>query len=154
MRLNMLGRMGRRMREDLVLAPVVGEERLGVAFARYASSYNDSVVVVTDYAPLPAGAYVEHTRAPVGFDVRWLMAQSERAGSMNAGLFLVHLHNHYGTPWFSPIDMRTNRAILLPIGLIDQTLPTGALLLSRDRAAALLVRAGRLGALDVAEVPG
>lgn len=154
MRLNVIGRMARHMREDLLLSPIAGEERLGVALVRYASSYNRSVVVLTEYRALPNDGYVELVSAPVSFDVRWFMAEAERAASVNAGVFLVHLHDHYGMPWFSPIDMRTNREVLLPISCIDHALPTGALVLSRDRGGAALAQAGRLVAVNVAEVPG
>lgn len=154
MRINALASILRRMRADLVLPPLVGEERLGVAIARYASAYNQTVIIIVEYQELPREAYVDRLGAPVSFDTRWLMRAAEAAAKRNAGVFLAHLHDHRGKPWFSPVDMRTNRQVIRPLALIDQSLPTGALLLSRDNAAALLGRSDGLIAIPVHEMVG
>lgn len=152
MRLNLLRATASQMRTDLTSPPVVGDERLGIAFTRYASKYTQRTIVVTEYAALPEEAYVREALAPVSFDVRWIMTASENAGLESAGIFLVHLHEHRGKPWFSPVDMDTNRRIITPIALIDQTLPTGALILSLDSAAALVARGDGLVAVAVHEI--
>lgn len=154
MRLNIIARLAQQLRIELTHPPIVGEERLCVAFARYASQYNQDTIVVSDFVPLPKDAYVIDSRVPVSFDTRWLMRTAEGAAHRNAGVFLTHLHEHSGKPWFSPIDMRTNRSILRPMALINQTLPTGALLFSLDHAAALVARSDGLIAVPVHEVPG
>jgi len=153
MKLNISIQTVAKARADLTLPPVSGMERLGLSFARYASTYNTTTIVATEYIPLPENAYVAGHHAPVSFDSRWLMQQSATAAQQHAGIFLVHLHEHRGKPWFSPIDMRTNRDIIRPIALIEQTLPTGALLLSIDSAAGLLARSDGLIRLDIHEVP-
>lgn len=154
MRLNVLASFLGRMREDFGQPPPVGLERLGLCFARFASSYNMTSIVITEYLAFPPHSYVNARHAPVAFDTRWMMAQAEAAARQNAGIFLTHLHEHLGKPWFSHIDMRTNREIIRPFALIDQSLPTGALVLSFDNTAALLARSDGLLRLDVFEVPG
>ena len=154
MRMNVLSSVARRIRTDLTLPPLVGDERLGVALSRYASRYNNTTIVLTEYFGLPKDAYVKVASSPVAFSTRWFMRASEEAARKNAGLFLVHLHEHRGRPWFSPIDMRTNRDIVRPLALIDQTVPTGALLFSLDNAAALIARGDGFFAVSTREVVG
>ncbi len=153
MRLNIVLRQMRDLRTELLLPPIIGEERLCVVRARYASQYNQTTIVTVEFAPLPEEAYVLDSRAPVSFDTRWLMRAAEDAAVHNAGIFLTHLHEHKGLPWFSPVDMQTNETILHPMALIDQTLPTGALLLSLDQAVALVARSDGLIPIPVREVP-
>lgn len=153
MRLNIARTLAAQMRSDLLLPPPVGEERLGLAYARYVSAYTDEAIVVTKYVPFAREAYITDPHVPVAFSTRWLMNAAERAAQEDAGIFLTHVHAHYGVPWFSAIDMRTNREILMPFGSVDQSLPIGAVLQSLDRSCALLVRGHRLVALPVFEVP-
>lgn len=149
----MLSRALAQARADLAQPPLSGLERLGLCIARYASSYNATTIAITEYLAFPAEAYVDRHDAPVSFDTRWLMNQSAVAARRNAGVFLIHLHEHNGKPWFSPVDMRTNRDVIRPMALVDQTLPTGAIVLSFDNVAGLLARSEGLLRLDVHEVP-
>jgi len=140
------------MRADLLRAPIMGGERLGVALSRYASRYTQDTMVLVQYIGLPLTAYSASGSAPISFETRWLMKMAQDAARKNAGIFLVHLHEHRGKPWFSPIDMETNRTIVQPLALIDQTSPTGALVLSLDDAAAVVGRSDGLVAISVRQV--
>jgi hypothetical protein len=153
-RFNITASLTLQLRAELLRPPLVGEERLCLVFARYASQYNQETIVASYFLGLPEEAYLRDLHAPVSFNTRWLMSAAEAAAHRNAGVFLTHLHEHKAKPWFSPIDMRTNRSVLRPMALIDQTLPTGALLLSLDQQAALLARSDGLIAVPVREVPG
>jgi hypothetical protein len=118
-------------------------ERVGVYYCRFASEYEQGVVVAAEYFPCPDDAYVDGPQA-ANFDTRWFMRASQDAAAAHAGVFLTHLHDHRGRPWFSRPDMETNRNLVQPISRIDGTLPCGALLLSNDSAAALVASGDNL----------
>ena len=137
MRLHLTLATFREVVDDLCRSSSVAYERVGVTHCRFSSQYQQNVIVVTKYIPCPEESYVDGPEA-ANFDARWLMRASEVAASENAGVFLTHMHEHKGIPWFSPPDMNTNKRLVHPISRIDPTLPCGALLLSLNSAVALV----------------
>lgn len=137
----------------LLVTPHAGRyEPLAVAWVRYASEHNGTVIVVVKALPLPERAYVP---GPDGanFDVRALMVEADRAGAQNAGLLLCHMHAHDGVPAFGTVDSRTNRTIMCKLYVACPDLPYGALLLSNNSATARIATTKGLERADIVVVP-
>ena len=112
-------------------------EPLALVWLRQTSEVSPDVIVVVKVEPFPDSAYVD---GPDGanFDVAWLVEAAARIGRCNAGLALAHMHGNKGRPRFSSVDQRTNRSIIRKLALMDQHLPYGAILLSKDAISAQL----------------
>jgi hypothetical protein len=138
---------------DLSRPSPLAFERVAVFHARFASQYEQGIVVLTGYSPCPDDAYMPGEQA-ANFDSRWLMEESQRAAMQNAGIFLTHAHDHRGKPWFSISDSKTNTTLVYPISRIDPSLPSGALLLSQDSAVALVATSEGFEAVRAVAIVG
>jgi len=148
-RLHMPKALATTMRDDLARPRRIAAERVGIVLVRYASVYATNVIVVVGYEPAPDVAYVKG-RAAANFDVRWLMTSAEKATEMKCGVLWAHLHEHSGSPRFSPTDMQTSRSICPALWLACPRFPQGALVLSDNQASALIVSdRQRLKSIDV-----
>ncbi len=61
----------------------------------------------------------------------------------NVAVFHAHMHDHYGRPWFSDIDLCETNNFIPDFWHVRPTFPHGALIISRDSLSGLCWMPGR-----------
>ncbi len=61
----------------------------------------------------------------------------QRAYNENVSMFHVHMHDHFGAPWFSKIDLNGAKKFVPDFWNVRPDLPHGVLVLSMDSLAGL-----------------
>jgi hypothetical protein len=129
------------VRSDLERRHAFAGERVGFFACRPARLENGGLlIVVADYEPLADDDYVNDRSAAAVMGpnaIRKAMQRALNGGAGDLSLFHVHMHNHRGIPGFSGIDLREDRKFVPDFFNVAPSVPHGAIVLSRNKAAGL-----------------
>jgi len=114
-------------------------ERVGFFSARMGNaSHGHRLVLLTDYHAVPDDQYVKDPKCGARINSDSIRAAMQRVLDTGAGAFHVHVHEHPGTPRFSPMDAEETPRVVTGLRVVGPFQPHGMLLFSEDRAAALV----------------
>lgn len=129
------------VRPDLERRHPFAGERVGFFTCHPARLENGGLlIVVADYEPVADNDYVNDRSAAAVMGPRAIRKAMQRAlngGTGDASLFHVHMHNHRGVPGFSGVDLRENSKFVPDFFNVAPSVPHGAIVLSRNKAAGL-----------------
>lgn len=127
-----------RIHRDLDRPHEFAVERVGFLFCRKARGSEGVGLIAAEYRAVKDSHYLQclEMGALVGADgIREAM---QHAYHDQYSVMHVHRHEHTGKPWFSVVDVEENNKLIPTFWNVAPSVPHGALLLSIDRARALV----------------
>jgi hypothetical protein len=113
-------------------------ERVGFISARPASIGGDVLIAAHGYIPVADNDYIDRRGYGAYIGSTAIRKALQFSFNNKASVFHVHVHDHRGVPRFSGIDLAEYPKFVPDFWKVQPALPHGALLLSRDRAIALV----------------
>lgn len=129
--------------EDLLRPHPFAEERMGFIVCKPSPAGNSTLILAHSYLVTPDEWYIPDERFGCVFNSDAMRAAMQAALSQKASIFHVHLHDHYGEPWFSRADLREMREFVPNFWNVQPDYPHGAIVLSQDEMAGLCWSAGQ-----------
>lgn len=127
-----------RVRADLRRRHAHAMERVGFLFGRSAPGPEDErVLVLAGYMGLDDDEYIADSSAGAVYSAGAIRRVRQRVLDSGESAFHVHIHEHRGTPAFSPIDLGSLREVIPSIRILAPEAPHGALLMSNDEIMAI-----------------
>jgi proteasome lid subunit RPN8/RPN11 len=131
-----------QIRADLARGHPFAAERVGFVFGRVGKTQDGEVVVLCQFRSVEDEHYEEDDWVGARIGQQAMAAALQHALQQGAATFHVHVHDHFGTPWFSGIDLKQLPPIMKPFAGLVPRQPHGLLLLSRDQCVAFAWRRG------------
>jgi hypothetical protein len=119
-------------RADLARPHAFAAERMGFVSCRASGSRSTLVILAEDYHPIADDHYVRDWTVGARMNGDAIRAALQIALSGRRSIFHVHMHEHRGTPGFSPVDVREHRRFVPDFFNVVPSMPHGALVLSLD----------------------
>ncbi len=113
------------------------DERAGFIGCKPSGCRGGILVLAHTYIPLQDDWYHDDSRFGCVFNSHAMRAAMQFALTHDASMFHVHLHDHFGFPWFSRPDLRESGRFIPDFWNVNSKLPHGTLVLSADAAAGL-----------------
>ena len=145
-------RLVEETRAHLVKPHPFAAERVGFISARPASIADGVLLAAHSYIPVADDDYVDRPGYGAYIGGAAIRKAMQFSFNNNASVFHVHVHDHRGVPRFSDIDLAEYPKFVPDFWKVQPALPHGALLLSRDRAIALVWYPGQRRPIPAAEV--
>jgi len=121
---------------DLRRPHAFAAERVGWLRCRVTDSPAGSLLVLAhDYFPVEDSDYVEDWSVGARMGSAAIRKALQLAYDTKTALFHVHLHDHRGRTWLSPVDSREAAKFVPDFWHVRPEMPHGTLVLSRDSAA-------------------
>jgi hypothetical protein len=126
-----LDSMARHIRDDLQRSHPFAAERVGFVTCRFGSSKSGQMLILGHgYHPAADQDYVENPNFGALLGSEGFRKIFQIAFNQGVGIFHVHLHEHYGKPRFSGIDVREMANYVPDFFNARPTVPHGALVFS------------------------
>ena len=125
--------------DDLQRPHISADERVGFLHARSGGAGPGLLLLLaSSYYPVNNDHYLasEVHGARIGSDA--IREEMQRIVDAGDSSLHVHLHNHSGSPSFSPIDMSSISKLVLSLRNAGPSQPHGMIVFSRDQGAALV----------------
>ncbi len=133
MQLRILKILFEQVYDDLIRPHSFSAERVGFLFARLGEIDGQSKLIIpTKYCPVPDEHYLEDQYVGARFNSVPIRAALQLIMDTGVGAFLVHMHEHLGSPWFSRIDRSETQRMIPSFKAVNTNVGHGALLLSHD----------------------
>jgi hypothetical protein len=113
------------------------EERLGFLLCRPALTETGGLIVAYEFLSTPDDMYVPDGKFGCVFNSEAMRRAMQAALSLNVSIFHVHVHEHFGEPWFSRTDLRESAEFVPNFWNVRPALPHGTLVFSLNRMAGL-----------------
>lgn len=140
-----------QMRADLRRPHDFAAERVGFLLAREAEGCGEKLILARRYEPVLEEEYLRDPQVGARINreaIRRMLGYALEGES----IFHVHLHEHLGTPLFSPVDEENLRELMPSFCAVAPQAIHGALLLSGDQGTALGWKFGREAAFAVSRI--
>lgn len=125
--------------DDLIRPHPFAMERVGFLFARLGEMEGRSrLIIPTKYWPVPDEQYIEDRYVGARFNSATIRAALQYILDIGVGVFLVHMHEHLGRPWFSRTDRLELQKLVPSFQTVGMSAVHGALLLSQDDVVGLV----------------
>lgn len=131
-----------QIRTDLRIPHAFAAERVGFVSCAVGAIVGGIAVLAHGYHPVDDGDYVDNPRYGAMMGSGAIRKALQFAFNNKAAMFHVHLHEHMGKPRFSRTDLAEYPKFVPDFWKVQPDLPHGALLLSEDRATALVWHPG------------
>ena len=145
--MNLLIRLTRglfdRLQQDLRRPHHFAAERVAFVFGRGAATPTGDIVVLSTFDPVEDDDYEEDPRVGARIGAKAIHRALQRASTLGAAAFHVHVHEHAGTPRLSRTDLRELPPVMQPFAYVVPKQPRGILLLSDDECSGLVWPTGR-----------
>jgi len=132
------GRLFATVRADLCRAHMFAAERVGFLLCSAARVANGGLLILAgNYEPVDDNDYLDDPRAAAMMGpaaIRKAMQRAYNNGSQNVSIFHIHMHDHFGQPGFSKIDLVESRKFVPDFFNVAPSIPHGAIVLSKDKA--------------------
>jgi len=129
----------RAIRADLSRPHAFAAERVGFVEAALGNKdAEEKLILASAYVPVPDAEYIDDPTVGARIGGALIRRAVERALTGRTSVFHIHAHEHGGRPRFSGIDLTEIPPIVRSLRVVGRTQPHGALLLSRDAAAAMV----------------
>src|ERR1051326_2196944 len=116
------------VREDLTRPHPFAFERVGFLACKVAETKPRGVIVYPyHYLPVEDEDYLHDVRVGAMMGPDAIRKALQFAFKNRVSMFHVHLHDHYGSPRFSDIDLRENSNFVPDFWHVRPTFPHGAL---------------------------
>jgi hypothetical protein len=119
-------------------------ERVGFLFGRTGNGRTTTLLLVTSYLSVEDDGYVPNEAAGARINSGTIRGVMQRALTTGEVVLHVHVHEHRGAPRFSSVDERELARLVPAFARVSADVPHGALVLSRDSAAAMVWLPGAL----------
>lgn len=140
-------------RDDLRRDHRFAAERVGFLFGRRgAGSNGEELIILSSFNGVADDHYVDDPYVGARIGPNAIHGALQHALANGVGAFHVHVHEHRGTPWFSPTDLRDVEEFVRPFRSLVPSQPHGFLVLSLDRGAALVWLPGAAERLAVRSI--
>lgn len=123
--------------EDLARHHQFAAERMGFIVCKPSMAGNSTLILAQSYLVTPDDWYIPDERFGCVFNSDAMRAAMQTALSQKSSIFHVHLHDHYGEPWFSRADLRESREFVPNFWNVQPNYPHGTAVLSHDEMAGL-----------------
>jgi len=127
-----------QIRTDLLKPHSFAAERVGFVSCGVGAIASGIAVMAHGYHPVDDGDYVDDPRYGAMMGSGAIRKALQFAYNNMTAMFHVHLHEHAGKPRFSRTDLAEYPKFIPDFWKVQPALPHGALLLSEDRATALV----------------
>jgi hypothetical protein len=135
---------------DLARPHPFASERVGFLACKLAEIKPRSVLVLPSrYLKVEDEDYLNDAGVGAMMGPAAIRKALQFAYNNNVAVFHVHMHDHYGRPWFSDIDLRETNNFIPDFWHVRPTFPHGALILSRNSLSGLCWMPGRKKPLRV-----
>ena len=111
---------------------------MAFGFGRRGALADGEVILLSELVDVDDDDYEDDPSVGARIGARAIHKALQRALDLRAAAFHVHLHDHFGTPWFSRIDLRELPDVVRPFGVLVPEQPHGLLLLSGDDCVGLV----------------
>jgi len=123
------------VRRDLIRPHEFAAERVGFLVCRPARLNGGGIVILAhDYSPVDDPDYVDDPSVGAMMGPRAIRKALEFALNNQSGMFHVHMHEHFGRPRFSRVDIRESARFVPDFWNVRSEMPHGAVVLSNDSA--------------------
>jgi proteasome lid subunit RPN8/RPN11 len=123
--------------EDLVRPHKFADERMGFLVCKPSMAGNGTLILAQSYLITPDDWYIPDERFGCVFNSDAMRVAMQAALSQKASIFHVHVHDHYGEPWFSRADLRESREYVPNFWHVQPEHPHGTVVFSHDEIAGL-----------------
>jgi len=141
-----------QIRTDLLKPHPFAAERVGFVSCGIGAIAGGIAVMANGYHPVDDDDYLDDPRYGAMMGSGAIRKALQFAYNNKAAMFHVHIHEHVGKPKFSRIDLAEYPKFIPDFWKVQPVLPHGALLLSEDRATALVWYPGLPQPQPVAEI--
>lgn len=124
----------RTIQEDLALSHERAHERVGFVACRAAQIEDGVMVLAESYYPVDDENYLEDTSVGALINGSAIRAALQISLNKNVGMFHVHMHEHFGNPRLSRVDLEDSRKLIPDFFNVTPFMPHGTVILSKDRA--------------------
>ena len=133
-----------QIREDLARPHPFAFERVGFLACKVAETKPRGVIVFPyRYLEVEDKDYLNDVSVGAMMGPAAIRKALQFAYKNQVAMFHAHIHDHYGPPWFSDIDVRETNNFVPDFWHVRPTFPHGALVLSRDSLSGLCWMPGR-----------
>lgn len=122
---------------DLARPHDVAAERVGFVGCPVSDIKNGLMILAENYYQVADDDYLDDQSVGAMMGPDAIRKALQTAYNHRLSMFHIHSHDHYGTPWFSRLDLRENTKFVPDFWNVQPNFPHGALVFSLDRAAGL-----------------
>ena len=123
-----------QVRADLTRRHSFAYERMGFISCCAIGSPSRLVVLADEYHCILDDHYVRDPKVGARMGSDAIRTALQVALDRRRGMFHIHLHDHFGVPAFSGVDVREHRRFVPDFFSVAPAMPHGALVLSRNSA--------------------
>ncbi len=121
------------MVQDLMRTHDFASERIGFLCTKTISLRSgECIVLAIDYLPVDDKNYIYDPMVGAKINSAAFRIAMQDCLDKNYGCFHVHLHDHFGKPFPSPVDKKSNPGIITSLGNVARQNVYGVMILSRD----------------------
>jgi len=125
-------------RQDLDRRHAFAAERVGFISCKVGALVDAGIVILAHaYHPVEDDDYLNDPTVGAMMGPGAIRKAMQRAYNENVSVFHVHMHDHFGAPWFSHVDLREANKFIPDFWNVRPEMPHGALVLSMDSLAGL-----------------
>ena len=126
--------LAQRIRDDLSRGHDFAHERVGFITCRAAQIQDGIMVLAELYHPVADENYLEDESVGALINGSAIRAAMQISLSCGAGMFHVHMHEHFGVPRPSHVDLEDSKKFVPDFFNVTPHMPHGTVILSKDRA--------------------
>ena len=141
------------VRRDLARPHPFASERVGFLVCRLGSvGHHEVVILAQSFQSIADDDYVESDSVGAMMGSAAIRKALQIAYSDRTSMFHVHMHEHFGQPGFSLVDLRESAVFVPDFWHVCPSHPHGALVLSKDSATGLCWYPGIRHPLPIGEI--
>jgi hypothetical protein len=143
----------RIVQRDLARPHLFASERVGFLACRPGALGHDEVLILAEsFHSIADDDYVESKLVGAMMGSAAIRKALQIAYSDRMSMFHIHMHEHFGRPSFSSVDLRESAVFVPDFWHVCPSHPHGALVLSKDSAAGLCWYPGARHPLPIGEI--
>lgn len=123
--------------KDLARPHPIAAERVGFVSCRVANQRAGLVILAEQFHSVADEDYLDNPDVGAMMGSGAIRKALQFAYNNRIAMFHVHVHEHYGQPWFSRTDLAENAKFVPDFWNVRPEFPHGAIVLSRDSIAGL-----------------
>jgi hypothetical protein len=124
----------KNIQRDLARKHKFAYERVGFIKCRAAQIHDGIMVLAESYHPVGDDDYLEDETVGAAIDGAAIRTAMQISLNGSAGMFHVHMHDHFGHPRPSRVDIEDSKKFIPDFFNVTPSMPNGTIILSKDRA--------------------